>query len=106
MTSTDTFLDYGPAENCDPGACVIDSYRRFINLRDANPDFVPVLTIGNLTNALSSLTVFQTPIQGGYAFGSAVWSNMAKDPAKRALFIQSLLDFADQFGWMVDVLFS
>ncbi len=33
-------------EDCEPGYCNYDSYRRFIALKEQNPNFVPMISIG------------------------------------------------------------
>ena len=41
------------ANNCDPNGdgsicCHYDTYRRFVALKDKNPEFVPMISIGEL----------------------------------------------------------
>ena len=65
MTST---LGIGPkpddcnewANNCDPNGdgtvcCHFDTYRRFVALKDKNPDFVPMISIGKLKTIFLSI---------------------------------------------------
>ena len=41
----DPWLDQAP-EDCEPGYCNFDNYRKFIALKEQNPDFVPMISIG------------------------------------------------------------
>ena len=65
-------FDWGCVPN--PQTCNYDGYRRFVALKEKNPNFVPVLSIG------------------GWNAGSGKYSIMAQDPVKRATFIQSTLE--------------
>ena len=45
----DPWYDQAPGDpDCvaDPATCHYDSYRRFVALKEKNPDFVPMLSIG------------------------------------------------------------
>jgi len=74
----DPWLDQA-AEDCEPGYCYWDNYRKFIALKDQNPDFVPMISIG------------------GWNAGSGAYSTMAADPEKRKTFIDSLGEFLDTY---------
>ena len=41
----DPWLDQAP-EDCEPGYCNYDNYRNFIKLKDTNPNFTPIISIG------------------------------------------------------------
>ena len=43
----DPWYDLAPGD-CEPGYCNYDSYRRFVNLKSVNPNFVPMLSIGKI----------------------------------------------------------
>ena len=36
---------------------------------------------------------------GGVITPTSIWSQMARDPAKRTIFIQSMVDIADEYGF-------
>ena len=64
-----------------------NAWRDFTDLKRENTKFTPMLSIG------------------GTSQGPEVWSLMARDPAKRSLFIQSLLDLSTEFffeGYDID----
>jgi len=74
------------ANNCDPNGdgtvcCHFDTYRRFVALKDKNPDFVPMISIG------------------GWNAGSKKFSEMAADPAKRQIFLDSIIPFVQEYGF-------
>jgi len=74
------------ANNCDPNGdgtvcCHFDTYRRFVALKDKNPDFVPMISIG------------------GWNAGSKKFSEMAADPAKRQIFLDSIVPFVKEYGF-------
>jgi len=74
----DPWLDQAP-EDCEPGYCNYDNYRNFIKLKDTNPNFVPMISIG------------------GWNAGSGAYSTMAADPEKRKTFIDSVSEFLDTY---------
>jgi len=76
----DPWYDLAP-EDCEPGYCNYDSYRRFIALKQKNPDFVPMISIG------------------GWNAGSGKYSLMAADPIKRKTFVDSIVPFATEYGF-------
>ena len=81
ITAWDPWFDLAP-EDCPPGYCNYNGFRRFTDLRSVNPDFVPMLSIG------------------GWNAGSGEYSQMARDPVKRSLFIDSLVPFLTEYGFM------
>ena len=66
---------------CNVGNCRYNSYRRFNALKADNPNFKTMLSIG------------------GWNAGSHDYSEMAKDPAIRKVFIDSLVPFLQRFGF-------
>jgi len=58
-----------------------DGYRRFVALTKDNPFFVPMLSIG------------------GWNAGSGEYSDMAKDPEKRRIFVKSVVPFLKKYGF-------
>merc|ERR1711963_384414 len=74
----DPWLDQAP-EDCEPGYCNYDNYRNFIKLKDTNPNFTPIISIG------------------GWNAGSGAYSHMASDPEKRKTFIDSVSEFLDTY---------
>lgn len=46
----DPWFDLAP-EDCEPGYCNYNSYRRFIALKEINPNFIPMLSIGKEENS-------------------------------------------------------
>merc|ERR1711988_2021775 len=74
----DPWLDQAP-EDCEPGYCNYDNYRNFIKLKDTNPNFTPIISIG------------------GWNAGSGAYSHMASDPEKRKTFIDSVSEFLDAY---------
>jgi len=92
LVAYDPWYDQAPddcnewANNCDPNGdgsicCHYDSYRRFVALKDSNPEFVPMLSIG------------------GWNAGSKKFSQMAADPAKRQIFLDSIIPFVKKYGF-------
>jgi len=79
----DPWLDQAPNDpNCNNGEfCDYDNYRKFIALKNVNPDFVPMISIG------------------GWNAGSGAYSHMAEDPEKRKTFIDSLSEFLDMYAF-------
>jgi len=76
----DPWYDLAP-EDCNPGECNYDSYRRFVALKDQNPNFIPMISVG------------------GWTAGSKEFSEMAADPALRKVFIDSVMAFIQKFGF-------
>ena len=78
----DPWYDLGP-QDCPLGAaeCNYDSYRRFIKLKDRNPNFKAMISIG------------------GWNAGSGAYSDMAADPMKRKTFIDSVGQFLDTWNF-------
>jgi len=97
LVAYDPWLDQAPddcnewANNCDPfqddpngdggRCCHYDTYRRFVGLKEQNPNFVPMISIG------------------GWNAGSKKFSQMAKDPAKRQIFLDSIIPFVKKYGF-------
>jgi len=93
LVAYDPWYDQNPddcnewANNCDPTGgdgsicCHHDSYRRFVALKQKNPDFVPMISIG------------------GWNAGSKKFSLMAADPAKRQIFLDSIVPFVKKYGF-------
>jgi len=61
--------------------CHYDNYRKFVALKDTNPEFVPMISIG------------------GWNAGSKKFSEMAADPAKRQIFLDSIIPFVQKYGF-------
>ncbi|TRY63193.1 hypothetical protein TCAL_02085 [Tigriopus californicus] len=78
MYAYDPWYDLAP-EDCEPFYCNYDSYRRFTAL--GSDKFVPILSIG------------------GWNAGSGKYSMMAKDPAKRKTFVDSVIPFLEKFNF-------
>lgn len=76
----DPWFDLAP-EDCEPGYCNYDGYRRFVALKNINPNFVPMLSVG------------------GWNAGSGKYSMMAQDPAKRKTFIDSAIVLLKKYGF-------
>ena len=76
----DPWYDLAPWD-CQPGYCNYNSFRRFVALKEVNPNFIPMLSIG------------------GWNSGSAKYSIMAADPAKRNTFITSVVNFLGYYGF-------
>ena len=76
----DPWYDLGP-QDCGAGECNYDSYRRFVALKQRNPDFKPMISVG------------------GWTAGSKEFSEMARDPGLRAVFIDSVVAFLQKFGF-------
>jgi len=92
LVAYDPWLDQAPddcndwANNCDPNGdgsicCHYDNYRKFVALKDTNPEFVPMISIG------------------GWNAGSKKFSQMAADPAKRQIFLDSIIPFVQKYGF-------
>jgi len=84
MVPYDPWYDQAPGDpGCvpDPANCNYDSYRRFVALKEKNPDFVPMLSIG------------------GWNSGSGRFSMMAKDSVRRKTFIDSVVPFLQLYGF-------
>lgn len=82
ITPVDPWYDQSPDDpDCDEAHCNFDSYRRFVALKSKNPDFIPMISIG------------------GWNSGSGRFSAMAKDPAKKQLFLDSLIPFLERYGF-------
>jgi len=92
LVAYDPWYDQAPddcndwANNCDPGGdgslcCHFDSFRRFVALKDKNPEFVPMISIG------------------GWNAGSKKFSQMAADPNKRQIFLDSIIPFIKEYGF-------
>jgi len=77
LAETDTDMGCVP----DPLNCKYDSYRRMVALKNINPELVVMLSIG------------------GWNAGSGAFSMMAADPAKRKIFIDSLIPYTLKFGF-------
>ena len=83
----DPWYDLAPGECqeeiycCQEGYCNYDSYRRFVALKEINPNFIPMLTIG------------------GWNAGTEKYSIMAADPAKRNTFITSVINILEAYGF-------
>merc|ERR1711936_1356006 len=75
-------FDLAPSdEGCDEAHCHWDSYRRFNNLKQKNSKLKTLLSIG------------------GWNSGSGMWSEMALDPAKRKVFVDSCVHMLDRFDF-------
>merc|ERR1712055_482199 len=92
LVAYDPWLDQAPddcndwANNCDPNGdgsicCHYDNYRNFVKLKELNPEFVPMISIG------------------GWNAGSKKFSEMAADPAKRQIFLDSIVPFVKKYGF-------
>jgi len=82
IVAYDPWFDLAPwDEGCDGDHCHYDSYRRFNQLRQKNPKLKTLLSIG------------------GWNSGSEQWSEMAADPAKRKIFVDSSVAFATTFDF-------
>jgi len=82
IVAYDPWFDLSPSDpGCDGDHCHYDSYRRFNQLKQQNPQLKTLLSIG------------------GWNAGSESFSVMAADPAKRAKFISSSVHFATNFGF-------
>lgn len=92
LVAYDPWYDQAPddcndwANNCDPNGdgsicCHYDTFRRFVGLKKQNPNFVPMISIG------------------GWNAGSKKFSQMAADPAKRQIFLDSILPFVKKYGF-------
>ena len=97
----DPWFDQAP-EDCGPeGAqyCHHDSYRRFIALKQQNPNFKPIISIGKHDMYIFfTFTSFNFPSNiGGWNAGSGSYSDMALDPQKRATFVQSIKEFLEMY---------
>lgn len=67
--------------NCTVGGCFHNGYRKFVALGEANPNFVPMLSIG------------------GWNSGSEKYSIMAGNPVYRRTFIDSVVVYLKKFGF-------
>jgi chitinase len=79
----DPWYDLAPEDCGENGGmyCHFDSYRRFVNLKQTHPNFVPILSLG------------------GWNSGSERYSEMAADPAKKKIFLDSVVPFLKKFGF-------
>jgi chitinase len=78
----DPWYDLAPwDEGCEGGLCNYDSYRRFNALKTVNPRLKTFISIG------------------GWNSGSEQWSEMALDPAKRKIFVESAVAFTSKYGF-------
>ncbi len=80
LDSFDPWFDLAP-EDCEPYQCNYNGFRRFVALKDKNPDFVAILSVG------------------GWNAGSREYSDMAADPAKRRIFVDSTVPFLLKYGF-------
>jgi chitinase len=78
--SMDPWFDLAPSD-CGAGLCNYDGYRRFVALKERNPNFVPMLSLG------------------GWNAGSGKFSVMCSDPVKRRTFIDSIVPFLKKYGF-------
>merc|ERR1712002_59800 len=82
LVAYDPWFDLAPHdEGCDRDHCHYDSFRRFNNLKQKNPKLKTLLSIG------------------GWNSGSGQWSEMALDPAKRKIFVDSCVHFLNIFDF-------
>jgi len=82
LVAYDPWFDLAPSdEGCTGDLCHWDSYRRFNNLKQKNPRLKTLLSIG------------------GWNSGSGMWSEMALDPAKRKIFVDSCVHMLDRFDF-------
>jgi chitinase len=72
----DPWNDLDPEEGGGKGA-----YRRFNELKNVNPKLLTIIAIG------------------GWNAGSANYSEMAADPAKRTVFVRSCVEFVKKYGF-------
>jgi len=80
LVAYDPWFDQAPNdEGCDRDHCHYDSFRRFIKLKNQNPNLKLLLSIG------------------GWNSGSGQWSQMAIDPSKRKTFVDSCIHFLDTY---------
>jgi len=78
----DPWYDLAPHdEGCDRDHCHYDSFRRFNKLKNKNKDLKTLLSIG------------------GWNTGSEQWSEMAMDPSKRKIFVESSVKMAENFNF-------
>jgi len=78
----DPWYDLSPHDDgCDGDHCHFNSFRRFTNLKKKNPDLKTLISIG------------------GWNTGSGQWSQMAKDPEKRKIFIESSVKMTKTFDF-------
>ena len=80
LSAYDPWYDMAP-DDCDPGLCSGDAYRRFTSLSQHNKNFLPLLSVG------------------GWNAGSKDFSHMAADPAKKKIFLDSIIPFIRKFGF-------
>ena len=59
--SYDPWYDLAP-EDCEPGYCNYDSYRRFVALKEQNPDFVALLSVGKFSIISKKGLLWASPI--------------------------------------------
>jgi len=82
LVAYDPWFDLSPSdEGCDAAHCKYGSYDRFNALKQKNPKLKTLLSIG------------------GWNSGSGQWSEMAMDPAKRKIFVDSCLHMLDRFAF-------
>jgi len=80
IVPVDPWYDLAP-DDCEPGYCNYDSYRRFTALADSHPNFHPIISVG------------------GWNSGSARYSEMAADPVKKQKFFASVIPFIKKYGF-------
>jgi len=81
MVPYDPWYDLAP-DDCEPGYCNFDSYRKFTALAKDHPNFKPILSLG------------------GWNAGSARFSDMAADPVKVQTFLDSVIPFLQKYGFV------
>ena len=96
----DPWYDLGP-QDCPLGAeeCNYDSYRRFIALKQQNPNFKPMISIGKIFSIKIMDFGRISYFVGGWNAGSGAYSDMASDPIKRKSFVESVSQFLDKFDF-------
>ena len=61
----DPWYDLSPSD-CNPGECNYDSYRRFVGLKQRNPNFRPMISVGMfLTQFSDTFMSLYTPYTVG-----------------------------------------
>jgi len=80
MVPYDPWYDLAP-EDCEPGYCNFDSYRRFTALAKDHSKFKPILSLG------------------GWNAGSERFSVMAADSQKKQTFLDSVIPFLQKYGF-------
>ncbi len=82
IDAIDVNFDLCPEECPEGEVCQYCGFSRFTALREENPDFYPMLSIG------------------GWNAGSGEYSIMAADPDKRKIFVESVPPYLNQYGFL------